>query len=115
MNGEQVEETVTFVGSSDFEPGRFRPVQPTEIVEAIQYDGETFPLPFLEKGENVRLMQDGSRTLIGTQTDRRTGEEWGMWHLRPGEWLVRHETLGLRVHHPANFEDGYEPAEAPHE
>jgi hypothetical protein len=107
---EQVAETVTFCTSSDFAPERFRECQPPEICEAIQYDGEEFPLPFLETGENVRLIQDGSRTLIGSETNPHTGDEYDMWYLRPGEWLVRHPGLGLRVHHPGNFEEDYEPA-----
>jgi hypothetical protein len=106
---EKTTEKVTFVTSSDYEPQRFRERQPTGRCEAFQYDGQTFPLQFLQKGENVRTKGDGEGTLIGSVSDLH-GEEWDMWELPAGHWLARWPGLGLRVHHPVNFEEGYERA-----
>jgi hypothetical protein len=110
MADQQVEETVTFRSEMGWKPEQFRTRRPVGVIAAIQYDGETFPLQFLERDEHVRLMQDGSRTLIGSVTGG-DGQEWDMWNLRPGDWLARHPQLGLRVHADANWNRGYEPVE----
>lgn len=100
---EATEETISMTMSTEREWGRYREVQPEEVIDAFQYTG-SFPLAFLQGREVVRVSADPEYAI--EIIDRDTEERW--IGIRHGEYVVRFPQLGLRNYPAESFEYGFE-------
>lgn len=105
---EQVEQcTITLRTSMNWETPQFYE-RNRSIFEAVQFDGEIFPLQFLEPDQEVRVANDDTGAVVVMAVDEY--EQWDLQKVMPGDWLVRSPDGLLSTCSTSEFLDRFEEA-----